>query len=175
MLRKILVALHHCDDTSKYIFQEALELAKAAKASLKLLHVLSVEEQESPNILTLINTLENKKRWEEFEKSGLDLLKSFTEQVIAAGVPTEYYQGLGRPGHVICETARVWEAGLIVIGRRGLSGMSELILGSVSNYVTHYAPCSVLIIQNPEQLGAVSIQERQSVISATLFSCIFNA
>ncbi|QSJ16520.1 universal stress protein [Nostoc sp. UHCC 0702] len=174
MFRKILVALHRCDDTSKYIFQEALELAKATKASLKLLHVLSVDEQESPNILTLINTLENKKRWEEFEEPGLDLLKSLTEQAIAAGVSTEYYQGLGRPGHIICETARVWEAGLIVIGRRGLSGMSELILGSVSNYVTHYAPCSVLIIQNPEQLGAESVQERQSVLSATLFSCIFN-
>jgi nucleotide-binding universal stress UspA family protein len=150
MFRKILVALNRCDDISEYIFQEALELAKATKASLKLLHILSVDEQESPNILTLINTQENKKRWEEFEKPGLDLLKSFTQQAIAAGVPTEYYQGLGRPGHIICETARVWEAGLIVIGRRGLSGMSELILGSVSNYVTHYAPCSVLIIQNPE-------------------------
>ncbi|BCL33705.1 universal stress protein [Nostoc sp. MS1] len=163
MFRKILVALNRCDDTSKYIFQEALELAKATKASLKLLHILSVDEQESPNILTLINTPENKKRWEEFEKPSLDLLKSLTEQAIAAGVPTEYYQGLGRPGHIICETARVWEAGLIVIGRRGLSGMSELILGSVSNYVTHNAPCSVLIIQNLEQLGAVGIQERQTV------------
>lgn len=163
MFRKILVALNRCDDTSEYIFREALELAKATKASLKLLHILSVDEQESPNILTLINTLENKKPWEEFEKPGLDLLKSFTQQAIAAGVPTEYYQGLGRPGHIICETARVWEAGLIVIGRRELSGISELILGSVSNYVTHNAPCSILIIQNPEKLGAVNIQERQTV------------
>ncbi len=168
MFRKILVALHRCDDTSEYIFQEALELAKATKASLKLLHVLSVDEKESPNILTLINTSENKKRWEEFEKPGLDLLRSLTDEAIAAGVPTEYYQGLGRPGHIICETARIWEAGLIVIGRRGLSGMSELILGSVSNYVTHYAPCSVLIIQNPEQLDAVSVQERKRVRYATL-------
>jgi nucleotide-binding universal stress UspA family protein len=168
MFRKILVALHNCDDTNEYIFQEALELAKATKASLKLLHVLSVDEKESPNILTLINTSENKKRWEEFEKPGLDLLRSLTEQAIAAGVPTEYYQGLGRPGHIICETARVWEAGLIIIGRRGLSGISELILGSVSNYVTHYAPCSVLITQNPKELGTVGVHERQKVRSTTL-------
>ncbi|MBD2440844.1 universal stress protein [Nostoc sp. FACHB-110] len=134
MFRKILVALNRCDHISEYIFQEALELAKATKASLKLLHVLSVDERG----------------WEELEKSRLDVFKSFTEQAIAVGVATEYYQGLGRPGYIICETARVWEAGLIVIGRRGLSGMSELILGSVSNYVTHYAPCSVLIIQNPD-------------------------
>jgi nucleotide-binding universal stress UspA family protein len=168
MFGKILVGLHRYDDTSEHIFQEALELAKATKASLKLLHVLSVDEKESPNILTLINTLENKKRWEEFEKPGLDLLKSLTDKAIAAGVPTEYYQGLGRPGHIICETARIWEAGLIVIGRRGLSGISELILGSVSSYVTHHAPCSVLIIQNPEQVDAIRVQKRQTVISATL-------
>jgi nucleotide-binding universal stress UspA family protein len=167
MFRKILVALNECNDTSEYIFQEALELAKATKASLKLLHVLSVDEKESPNILTLINTPENKKRWEKFEKPGLDLLRSLTDEAIAAGVPTEYYQGLGRPGHIICQTARVWEAGLIVIGRRGLSGMSELILGSVSNYVTHHAPCSVLIIQNPEQLGAASVQKSQTIKYAT--------
>jgi nucleotide-binding universal stress UspA family protein len=168
MFGKILVGLHRYDDTSEHIFQEALELAKATKASLKLLHVLSVDEKESPNILTLINTLENKKRWEEFEKPGLDLLKSLTDKAIAAGVPTEYYQGLGRPGHIICETARVWEAGLIVIGRRGLSGISELILGSVSSYVTHHAHCSVLIIQNPEQVDAIRVQKRQTVIPATL-------
>jgi nucleotide-binding universal stress UspA family protein len=167
MFRKILVALDHSNDTSEHIFQEALELAKATKASLKLLHILSVDEKESPNILTLINTPENKKRWEEFEKPGLDLLRSLTDEARAAGVPTEYYQGLGRPGHIICETALVWEAGLIVIGRRGLSGMSELILGSVSNYVTHHAPCSVFIIQNPEQVDAVNVKIRQTARYAT--------
>jgi nucleotide-binding universal stress UspA family protein len=168
MFRKILLALNNCNDTSEYIFQEALELAKATKASLKLLHVLSVDEKESPNILTLINTPENKKRWEEFEKPGLDLLKSLTDEAIAAGVPAEYYQGLGRPGHIICETAHAWEAGLIVVGRRGLSGISELILGSVSSYVTHHAPCSVLIIQNPEQVDGVRVQRGETVKYATV-------
>ena len=28
------------------------------------------------------------------------------------------------------------------------SGLSELILGSVSNYVLHHAPCSVLTLQS---------------------------
>ncbi len=38
-------------------------------------------------------------------------------------------------------------ADLIVVGRRGRSGLSELILGSASNYVLHHAPCSVLTLQ----------------------------
>ncbi len=161
MFRKILVALNRSDDISEYVFKEALDLAFITGASLKLIHVLSVDEKESPDILSLINTPENKKRWEEFEKPGLNLLKSLTEEAIAQGVQTEYSQTLGRPGHIICETARIWEAGLIILGRRGLSGMSELILGSVSNYVTHYAPCSVLVIQSPEFFDAKGIQEKQ--------------
>jgi nucleotide-binding universal stress UspA family protein len=147
MSKKLLVAIDRSDKINQAVFQQALDLAKATGASLKLLHVLSVDEKDSPNILTLINTPENKKRWEEFEKVGRELLQSLAESAIAAGVPTEYSQGLGRPGHVICDTAKTWGADLIVIGRRGLSGLGELVLGSVSNYVSHYAPCSVLLIQ----------------------------
>jgi nucleotide-binding universal stress UspA family protein len=33
------------------------------------------------------------------------------------------------------------------MGRRGRTGLSELFLGSVSNYVTHHAPCSVLTLK----------------------------
>ncbi|MBW4509149.1 MAG: universal stress protein [Scytonematopsis contorta HA4267-MV1] len=161
MFNKILVALNRSDNMSQYVFEDALELAKATKSSLKLLHVLSVDDKDSPNILALINTPENKKRWEEFEKPGIDLLKALADKANAAGIATEYYQGLGRPGYIICETARVWEAGLIMIGRRGLSGMSELILGSVSNYVTHYAPCSVLVVQAPEYIYTEKISQKQ--------------
>lgn len=33
------------------------------------------------------------------------------------------------------------------MGRRGHKGLSEILLGSVSNYVVHHAPCSVLVLQ----------------------------
>jgi nucleotide-binding universal stress UspA family protein len=157
MIKKILVAIDRSDNTSQHVFQEALDLAKITGANLKILHVLSVDDKNSPNILALLDTPENKKRWQEFEKPGRELLQSLAESAIAAGVPTEIYQGLGRPGHVICETAKTWGADTIVIGRRGLSGISELLLGSVSNYVSHYAPCSVLLVQ-----GSASSQPQPS-------------
>jgi glycosyltransferase involved in cell wall biosynthesis len=40
-----------------------------------------------------------------------------------------------------------WDADLVVMGRRGLSGIKEMFLGSVSNYIIHHVPCSVLIVQ----------------------------
>ena len=62
-------------------------------------------------------------------------------------VPAEFTQNAGDPGPVICSVAQTWGADLILMGRRGLSGLGELVLGSASNYVLHHAACSVLVMQ----------------------------
>ena len=49
-------------------------------------------------------------------------------------------------GWEICQRAKVWQADLIIVGSHGRTGLSELFLGSVSNYVMHHAPCSVMVI-----------------------------
>jgi nucleotide-binding universal stress UspA family protein len=163
MLHRILVPIASSDTVGKCLFQEALDLAKVTRANLRLLHVLSLDDKDTPGILLLMNTPESKKHWEKFEKPGLDLLKSFANQAIAAGVPTEYSQSLGSPSRIICETAKTWEADLIIMGRRGISGLSELILGSVSNYVTHHAPCSILIVQSSTSTKVENFKESQLV------------
>lgn len=38
------------------------------------------------------------------------------------------------------------DADLIVVGNRGMSGLSRFIMGSVPNKVAHHSPCSVLIV-----------------------------
>lgn len=163
MIQKILAAIDSSEGMSKRVFQEARDLAKIKRASLKLLHVLPLDEKNAPGILSLRNTPESKKRWEEFEKPGLDLLKSFALEASASGVSVEYAQLLGGAARHICETAQLWHADLIVMGRRGVSGMHELFLGSVSNYVTHYAPCSVLVVQGTSSVQApVTAQENQA-------------
>lgn len=158
MFHKILVAM----DTSaigKSVFDEALTLAKATGCSLMLLHVLSLEETGSPNMLVFptlgyypglsSRTLEiYHEQWQKLEEYGLELLRSHTDEATAAGVKTEFTQNTGSPGKTICEIAHNWGADLIIMGRRGHSGLTELILGSVSNYVLHHAPCSVLTVQN---------------------------
>jgi nucleotide-binding universal stress UspA family protein len=54
---------------------------------------------------------------------------------------------LGEAGSLICKAAQNWGTDLIVIGRRGHRWLSEILLGSVSNYVVHHALCSVLVVQ----------------------------
>lgn len=157
MFHKILVAFDR-SEIGKHVFDKALSLAKATRASLMLLHVLSLEDQSLPDtsIVSSLNyhtavdgdVLEiYREQWQRFEVQGLELLRSRTDEAKRAKVPTEFTQNTGSPGKNICNVAQTWGADLIVIGRRGRSGLSELILGSVSNYVLHHAPCSVLTVQ----------------------------
>ncbi len=157
MFSKILVAIDS-STIGKTVFAKALDLAKTTGANMMILHVLSHEEG-MPNLPPSFGTeyytgLNSKaleiyqQQYKEFENRGLKLLQSLAAQATAAGVSTEFSQNHGSPGQTICDLAINWQADLIVMGRRGRSGINELILGSVSNYVLHHASCSVLVMQH---------------------------
>jgi nucleotide-binding universal stress UspA family protein len=153
MFSKILVAIDQ-GDTCEPLFQKALTLAQATGAGLILLSVLEPDYNGSvttpayygyPLPLGVDNSIWLE-LYEETKAQGLERLRSFTNQAIAAGVPTEFNQNTGSPGREICAIARAWSADLIMVGSHGRRGITELFLGSVSNYVMHHAPCSVLVV-----------------------------
>lgn len=86
-------------------------------------------------------------QWDKFKQRGLEALRSLAEEATAAGVEAEFMQKFGNPGRTICDFAQTWSADLILIGSKGLTRVKEMFLGSVSNYVTHHADCSVLIVR----------------------------
>lgn len=162
MFHNILVGIDR-SDLSQHVFDEALALAKAASASLILVNVLSPEDEASPST-PMISEYDlypgalsrsvaeiYQELWQNYAGRELEMLRSLTKKAIAEGVETTFRQGFGSPNHVICELAQDLDVDLIVVGRRGRSGLNELFLGSVSNYVLHHAPCSVLTIHQPTQ------------------------
>jgi nucleotide-binding universal stress UspA family protein len=163
MFEKILVAI---DDTesSRIIFDRSLVLAKAGQSELMLMHVIIPVNDFFPGdtfmlIPTSVSTGTTDRRQEQ-EQAGLDKLQLLESEATAAGIRTEFTQHVGNPGKLICEVAQTWNADLIVIGRRGLSGLSELVMGSVSNHVIHHSPCDVLTIQgNTRTLPQLKIAE----------------
>ena len=60
----------------------------------------------------------------------------------------------GNAGHEIVVAAHDVEADLIVMGTRGLSGLSKLVLGGVARSVLQHARCSVLVVR--ERMGSTA-------------------
>jgi len=56
----------------------------------------------------------------------------------------------GNPPDVLLEAAADFEADVIVVGSKGLTGASRFVLGSVASAVSHHARCDVLIVQTAE-------------------------
>ncbi len=60
-------------------------------------------------------------------------------------IVTEVYQGNVK--EEIIEAAKRFGADLIVVGSHGYGFLSRVLLGSVSDFVIHHAPCSVLVVR----------------------------
>jgi nucleotide-binding universal stress UspA family protein len=155
MFRRILVAIND----SRYeqmVFEQALSLAQLNQAELMMLHVL---EPFSDHYLTGPYQVFSQSTWEiyrmkrkEQEDAMAAQFQTLEAMAITAGVTPEFSQNVGAPGKVICDLAKTWNADLIVLGRHGRSGFSEIFLGSVSNYVLHHAQCHVLAVQGLHSL-----------------------
>jgi ubiquinone biosynthesis protein len=55
-----------------------------------------------------------------------------------------------KPAHAICQTAAENEIDAIVMGNAGMSGRKEFLLGNVPNWVSHNAPCTVIIVNTAD-------------------------
>lgn len=156
MLGKILVALDYLEENPE-IFHQALEIAEKFQAELRIFHCVEPQPVAMPEIGALaayggmIDATAIALQEQQFAthlntiSAWLQrLAKQATDRHITINV--EYH--VGEPQKEICAIATSWAADLIIIGRRGLKGISEVLLGSISSYVLHHAPCSVMVIQH---------------------------
>jgi nucleotide-binding universal stress UspA family protein len=63
----------------------------------------------------------------------------------AAGIAATGAVRRGQPASVVLEAAAAAQADLIVLGTRGRTGLTRLVLGSVARAITHHADASVLV------------------------------
>lgn len=154
--KKILVALDRSPQ-SEIVFEQALELAKKEETVLMLFHCLPFETQGIGSYADvfgreLINfSAELQKVLDQESEQARQFLRDYCQKATEQGVPTEWDLKIGDAGSRIRELAKTWEADLVVVGRRGHRGLAEIVLGSVSSYVIHQSPCSVLVVQGMNQ------------------------
>jgi nucleotide-binding universal stress UspA family protein len=156
MFKKILLALGDSAE-SQAILTAGLTLAEKVGAEILLLHVINplTPTGFSPlvgGMFPMVNEIaidQYTKEWREYEQRGIDQLQTYAAQAKERGVQVDISQNFGNSGSMICEVAKNWSADAIVMGRNQKSMLSEIFLGSTSNYVLHHAPCSVMVIQLP--------------------------
>lgn len=61
-------------------------------------------------------------------------------------VTTEVFFSRSTKGAIV-DDAQTWGADLIVVGSHGYGFMKRMLIGSVSDAVVKYAPCSVLVVR----------------------------
>jgi nucleotide-binding universal stress UspA family protein len=89
--------------------------------------------------------------YEEWERDAGELLEEQTERLRSAGrTVAGAHLRKGRPAEEIVVLAEELDAGLVVVGSRGLGAVKRLVVGSVAEGVVSLAPCPVLVVRGGE-------------------------
>lgn len=124
---------------------KALSYAKslAEKFGSKLVVMNVIQPYTNASILAV--PVDTGRIAEELKEVGKQVLEMAKERL--GGVSAEFKTENGRPSRVIVNAAKEEKADLVVIGSRGLSGIAEFFLGSVSSEVSQLCPVAVLIVK----------------------------
>lgn len=161
MFEKILVALDRSSEASA-VFDFALSVAKPELSQILLVHFIDWEMQDVSPWIGLGTLYDVDLSGERFDWSpqriqqeielGKTWLETYAQKAISREIDCNTDCRVGNCNIGIGDRAKEWGADLIVIGRRGHRNISEMLLGSVSNYVIHHAPCSILVVQGSQNL-----------------------
>jgi nucleotide-binding universal stress UspA family protein len=90
----------------------------------------------------------------ELRRDGELALETAARMAREAGVPVQSELCEGRPGEMILEEAARAGADMIVVGSHGQGALTDILLGSVSQYVVHHADIPVCIVSPPPRSTA---------------------
>jgi nucleotide-binding universal stress UspA family protein len=123
----ILVGTDGSDGAGRAV-EFAARLSRDLKASLKIVHVVTVND---PPL--------------DAHTDHASLARKRAEVLGAVDVRSESLAGTD-VAETLIEAAGRDKADLIVVGKRGLSRLSGLLLGSVSQRLISAAPCAVIVV-----------------------------
>lgn len=136
---QILTAVDGSDHSAKVV-DKAIEFARLFDAEVLLVYC----HEKFPTIV-----VQQPQRYEAMAgilAQGEKLLEPFVQRLHDAGIAVEKRLLEEPAGKAISQLAKAEECKVIVMGSRGLSNLSHLFVGSVTNRVLQTAPCPVLVV-----------------------------
>jgi len=132
----------------KKLVEEVLTIAVPIKAEVTILNVIEHNDysymSRTPYTVEVKNDV-NKQLRAEAERIVDEAARPFRDEGLT--VKTKVVDGDLSPADVICDLALEGDYNMIAIGSRGLRGVKELFLGSVSNKVAHIGCTNVFIVR----------------------------
>lgn len=129
-------------EASKKAFNKAITIARNNKSRLILTHV--VDSRTFATAEAYDRTLA-----ERADEYAEELLEQFTNKAEQFGLTNiEKCIEYGSPKLKIAkEIAEEYEADLIICGATGMNAVERFLIGSVSESITRYATCDVLVVR----------------------------
>jgi nucleotide-binding universal stress UspA family protein len=146
---KMLVATDGSEE-AKLALSTAADLAKSTNSELHIAYVFPTAVQRPfPNPITARPAEVLQHELEEAMNQAQSFLDRELEQVKGEGVEVaDTHLTRGRPDTELVHLSEEIEAGLIVMGSRGLGGVRRALMGSVSDSVVRHAHCPVLVVRH---------------------------
>jgi nucleotide-binding universal stress UspA family protein len=141
MIERILIPVDF-SDTAAAAAEYGCELAARLGARVTLLHVLSSGIISTPDAVFAPTPEEQLA----MSRAARAHLRSIAEKLDHDGLVIDCLAVEGVAAGTIREIAGREHADLIVMGTHGRRGVSQLLLGSVPEYLIRHAPCPVLTI-----------------------------
>ena len=149
MYQRIMVPIDGSDSAWKALAY-AQTLGEKFQSELLVLHVVQ-PYYSTPILATPMDTPFIPIQPQDVERSGQQLLSAAEERLKGYSGKVSTKLEFGHPAERVLALAGEWPADVIVIGSRGLSGIAEFFLGSVSSTVAQYAKIPVLIVKEEEE------------------------
>lgn len=143
MFEKIIVAIDGSESADNAL-EIACDLAKKYESEIHLVHS---PQLETTAIAVGYGAVEINPDPKAVEEAGKQVMDRAVEKATSLGcTPSQCIISNGDPADEILKAAEAAKADLIVMGRRGLGRLSSLILGSVSQKVSHEAQSACLTV-----------------------------
>lgn len=146
-MKLIQTILHPTDfsESAQHAFRLACSLARDHAARLVVMHVTPLQY---PFVGEMIAVPPFDPTDGDAERERL-LEKLEEMKPTYGGFPVEYRLEEGEAVERILAVAADVDAGLIVVGTHGRTGLKRLLMGSVAEHLVRQAPCSVLAVKAP--------------------------
>ncbi|KAK0068730.1 universal stress protein YxiE-like isoform X1 [Biomphalaria pfeifferi] len=148
MARTVIIGIDH-SVYSEQAFDFYIEHAMLKGDKIVLVHVSEYTSLvQAPALLTDPVVVSDLIKEEEMKVK--QLVDKYSEKMKKHHLGGKVKQMAGKSGEAIIAAAKEEEAGLIVVGTRGMSKLRRTFVGSVSDYVLHHSDVPVLICRSSQ-------------------------